>query len=119
MINTKLLEPFNLHFQIHKFKRFYFISNITNLNETREKVDLNNWTVDEITNVIVSINEDFGFKIDYTFDPQTRILFLDWENFSLSDRNLLDSTCRLTIRFYSLAQQREKTLNQLFNNETE
>jgi len=127
-IDISNLDPFNLHFEIFsigdKSDISYFISEPSNLTDSTEKVNLSRWAIDHISNVLVStLNEsggidDFGFKIYYEFDPQSKDLILHWKEFNSSKINF-DSVYRLTIRFYSLAYQREKTLNELLNSEEE
>lgn len=128
MINTNLLEPFNLKFSIYAGNPgFYFISNAYNYDPlTRcEEVDLSKWAVDSVVDVY--IQEEYQYKglrrvykspinslhLRYDYNSKDFKLKIFWIDFEPTyETNLI-------IKFYSVSQQREKTLNQLFNNETE
>lgn len=127
MIDTKNLEPFNLKFPIYAGNPgFYFISNAYNYNTSTqsEEVDLSKWSVDSVVDVY--IQQEYHYKglrrvyqsprnslhLKYEFNSKDFKLKIYWTDFEPNYET------NLVIKFYSVAQQREKTLNQLFN-ETE
>ena len=127
MIDTKNLEPFNLKFPIYAGNPgFYFISNPYNYNTSTqsEEVDLSKWSVDSVVDVY--IQQEYHYKclrrvyqsprnslhLKYEYNPKDFKLKIYWTDFEPNYET------NLVIKFYSVSQQREKTLNQLFN-ETE
>jgi len=127
MIDTKNLEPFNLKFPIYAGNPgFYFISNPYNYNTSTqsEEVDLSKGSVDSVIDVY--IQQEYHYKglrrvyqspinslhLRYEYKPKDFKLKIFWTDFEPNYKT------NLVIKFYSVAQQREKTLNQLFN-ETE
>ena len=126
MIDTKNLEPFNLKFPIYAGNPgFYFISNPYNYNiyTQCEQVDLSEWLVDSVIDVY--IQQEYHWETNpilrrvYQPSPTTHLRF----QYNVKDYKLLifwgkiqpRSESNLVIKFYSVSQQREKTLNQLFN----
>ena len=124
MIDTKNLEPFNLKFPIYAGNPgFYFISNPYNYNTSTqsEEVDLSKWSVDSVIDVY--IQQEYHYKglrrvyqsprnslhLKYEYNPKDFKLKIYWADFEPNYET------NLVIKFYSVAQQREKTLNQLFN----
>lgn len=124
MIDTKLLEPFNLKFPIYAGNPgYYFISNPYNFNLSTfsEEVDLSKWSVDSVVDVY--IQQEYHYKemrrvykspknsihLRYEYNPKDFKLKIYWSDFEPNYET------NLVIKFYSVAQQREKTLNQLFN----
>lgn len=124
MVDTKNLEPFNLKFPIYAGNPgYYFISNPYNydLSNRCEEVDLSKWLVDSVIDVYIlqeyhykevkrlyqSPKNSLHLKYDFnTKDQKLKIFWIDFEP-------KYEST--LVIKFYSVSQQREKNLNQLFN----
>jgi hypothetical protein len=124
MIDTKLLEPFNLKFSIYAGNPgYYFISNPYNFNLSTkcEEVDLSKWSVDSVVDVY--IQQEYHYKevrrvykspknsihLRYEYNPKDFKLKIYWSDFEPNYET------NLVIKFYSVAQQREKNLNQLFN----
>ena len=124
MIDTKNLEPFNLKFPIYAGNPgFYFISNPYNYNTSTqsEEVDLSKWSVDSVIDVY--IQQEYHYKglrrvyqsprnslhLKYEYNPKDFKLKIYWVDFEPNYET------NLVIKFYSVAQQREKTLNQLFD----
>jgi len=124
MIDTKNLEPFNLKFPIYAGNPgFYFISNPYNYNTSTqsEEVDLSKWSVDSVIDVY--IQQEYHYKglrrvyqspinslhLRYEYKPKDFKLKIFWTDFEPNYKT------NLVIKFYSVAQQREKTLNQLFD----
>jgi hypothetical protein len=125
------LEPFNLRFPLYcgtGWQGFYFISSPLNYNlQTKcETVDMNKWGVDSVLDVY--IQEKIHYKqsvrlyqspknsvhLKYEFDTKTSKLKILWMDYQPKT-----SDVELVIKFYSVSQQREKTINQLFNDESE
>lgn len=121
---TNNLDPFNLNFPIYAGNPdFYFISNPFNydIHTNCEEVDLSEWLVDAVADVY--IQPEYHYKnsrrvykspqtsthLRYEYNPKNFKLKIFWVKFETNYET------NLVIRFYSVAQQREKTLNQLFN----
>ena len=124
MIDTKNLEPFNLKFPIYAGNPgFYFISNPYNYNtlDGCEEVDLSKWSVDSVVDVY--IQQEYHYKgLRRVYQSPTNSLHLRYEYNSKDFKLKIFWTdfepnyeTNLVIKFYSVAQQREKTLNQLFD----
>lgn len=124
MIDTKNLEPFNLKFPIYAGNPgFYFISNPYNYNTSNrsEEVDLSKWSVDSVVDVY--IQQEYHYKglrrvyqspknslhLKYEYNSKDFKLKIFWTDFEPNYET------NLVIKFYSVAQHREKTLNQLFD----
>ena len=124
MIDTKNLEPFNLKFPIYAGNPgYYCISSPYNFNLSTkcEEVDLSKWVVDSVIDVY--IQEEYNYKglrrvyqsprnslhLRYEYNPKDFKLKIFWIDFEPTYES------HLVIKFYSVSQQREKTLNQLFN----
>jgi hypothetical protein len=121
------LEPFNLRFPLYcgtGWQGFYFISNPLNYNlQTKcETVDLAKWRVDSVVDVY--IQERINYKnevrlyqspknsthLKYEFDTKNSKLKIFWIDYQPRNPEV-----ELVIKFYSVSQQREKIINQLFN----
>ena len=120
------LDPFNLRFEIYEGKGYYFISNPSNYDTSTntEEVDLGEWSVDWVIGISIEKITDYKFNskvyaspqtslgVNYNYNPETKKLRIQWGNFGLEPSELV-------IKFYSLAQQRDKTINELLNQDND
>jgi hypothetical protein len=123
------LEPFKLKFPIYGgvggHQGFYFISTPLNYNlqHNYEIVDLSKWCVDSVVGVYIQSYVNYkeekrlyhsptnSSHLKYTYDTKTSKLQIFWGNYSPRNDD------ELNIKFYSISQQRDKILNELFNEE--
>lgn len=127
-LDTRNLEPFKLSFDIYagnaiSHPGYYYISDPYNynLNSNTEEVDMSKWNIDLVEDVYVQkelmykhttrlyASPQYKTKLHYTFEQKTQKLKIYW----ITDLTGL-SPCKLVIKFYSLSQQREKLLNEIF-----
>ena len=127
---TSNLDPFKLHFDIYSGNPgYYFISTPFNydIHTNTEEVDLSKWAVDAIIDVYVEKKTVINYKftkriygspsntlhIRYEYNTKNQKLKIWWADLGL------EYGSKLVIKFYSLSQQREKLLNELFTPDEE
>lgn len=111
------LEPFNLIFEIYAGNTgayansgYYFISNPFNYNISNkcEEVDLSKWSVDSVIDVYLqSPLKNNKIHLRHEFNNKNHKLKIYWVDFEPRYET------KLLIKFYSISQQREKTINQI------